>query len=137
MGRISQNMEEIPEGEWYVLGTKPKLRRYLASRLIMRLSGSARLLAMTWQLSEFDNEDGVTTMLQKLSKSPLVRKTLPNAASIMAQYFEFRRLQGENISAFLIRENLHFEEFRECLIRLREEQNGVDYALHNFGLPTT
>eukprot|EP00434_Breviolum_minutum_P013481 symbB.v1.2.011883.t2/scaffold806.1/size231046/10 len=103
----------LKEVQWYVLGTKPKLRRYLASRLIMRLSGSARLLAMTWQLSEFDNEDGVTTMLQKLSKSPLVRKTLPNAASIMAQYFEFRRLQGENISAFLIRENLHFEEFRE------------------------
>ncbi len=127
----------LKEVQWYVLGTKPKLRRYLASRLIMRLSGSARLLAMTWQLSEFDNEAGVTTMLQKLSKSPLVRKTLPNAASIMAQYFEFRRLQGENISAFLIRENLHFEEFRECLIRLREEQNGVDYALHNFGLPSS
>ena len=126
----------LKEVQWYVLGTKPKLRRYLASRLIMRLSGSARLLAMTWQLSEFDHENGVTTMLMKLSKSPLVRKTLPNAASIMAQYFEFRRQQGENISAFLIRENLHFEEFRECLIRLREEQSGVDYGINNFGLPT-
>ena len=119
-GEVSTPSWDGPAKTWrrYLKEVQPKLRRYLASRLIMRLSGSASLLPMTWQLSEFDHDDGVTTMLKKLSKPPLVRKTSPNAASIMAQYFEFRRLQGENISAFLIRENLHFEEFRECLIRL-------------------
>ena len=129
-------MEKVLEGStvvrpWYQAQTSSILGKSTHHEIVW-LSTSA---AMTWQPSEFDHEDGVTTMLKKLSKPPLVRKTLPNAASIMAQYFEFRRLQGENISAFLIRENLHFEEFRECLICLREEQSGVDYGVNNFGLP--
>ena len=125
----------LKEVQWLVLGTKPSLRRYLASRLISKLSGSARLLAMTWQLNEFNNVDGVKVFLSKLSRSPLVRKSLPNAASIMGQYFSFRRQRGEGIAHFLIREALHYEEFRECIIRLKEEQLGVDPERNGFGLP--
>ena len=126
----------VKEVQWYMLGTKPSLRPYLASRLITKLSGPARLLAMTWQLHEFSGHDGVRVLLSKLSKSPLVRKSLPNAASIMAQYFSFKRYRGEAISNFLIREALHYEEFRECLIRLKEEKSGVDPERDGFGLPT-
>jgi|OrbCmetagenome_4_1107370.scaffolds.fasta_scaffold35473_2 hypothetical protein len=126
----------VKEVQWYMLGTKPSLRPYLASRLITKLSGPARLLAMTWQLQEFNGPDGVRVLLSKLSKSPLVRKSLPNAASIMAQYFSFKRYRGEAIANFLIREALHYEEFRECLIRLKEEKNGVDPERDGFGLPT-
>ena len=125
----------MKEVQWYVLGTKPALRRFLASRLISKLSGSARLLAMTWQLSEFDNPNGVKVLLSKLQSSPLVRKSLPNAAAIMGQYFAFRRNRGENISGFLIREALHYEEFRECLIRLKEDQLGRGPEANGFGLP--
>ena len=102
----------VKEVQWYMLGTKPSLRPYLASRLITKLSGPARLLAMTWQLQEFNGPDGVRVLLSKLSKSPLVRKSLPNAASTMAQYFSFKRYRGEAIANFLIREALHYEEFR-------------------------
>eukprot|EP00435_Cladocopium_sp_Y103_P031540 s2774_g8.t1 len=126
----------VKEVQWYMLGTKPSLRPYLASRLITKLNGPARLLAMTWQLQEFNGPDGVRVLLSKLSKSPLVRKSLPNAASIMAQYFAFKRYRGEAISNFLIREALHYEEFRERLIRLKEEKSGVDPERDGFGLPT-
>ena len=125
----------VKEVQWYVLGTKPNVRRYLASRLISKLTGSARLLAMTWQLQDFNNVDGVKVMLTKLSQSPLVRKSLPNAASIMGQYFACRRGRQEPILNFLIREALHYEEFRECLIHLKEEQLGLGPERNGFGLP--
>lgn len=57
---------------WFVQSTKVNQRRHLATRLIARLTGSARLLAMSWQHSEFDSDRGVIVYLQKLAKSPLV-----------------------------------------------------------------
>ena len=116
----------VKEVQWFVLGTKPSLRRYLASRLITKLSGSARLLAMTWKLADFNGPNGVRILLQKLAQSPLVRKSLPNAASIMGQYFAFKRHRGEQISSFLI---------RECLVFLKEEQTGMGPEQNGFGIP--
>ena len=87
---------------------------------------------MTWQMSDFEGPNGVKIFLTKLSQSPLVRKSLPNAALLMSQYFAFKRNKGEAISNFLIREALHFEAFRECLIRLREEKEGFNPEADGF-----
>ena len=114
--------------------TKVGQRRHLATRLIARLSGSARLLAMSWPQSELDNDRGVLIFLRKLAASPLVRRSLPNAAATMSQYFGFRKRQNETISEFLVRETLSYEEFQEALIRLREERSGTDPSLQDFGL---
>ncbi|CAL1164199.1 unnamed protein product [Cladocopium goreaui] len=119
---------------WYVQATKVGQRRHLATRLIARLSGSARLLAMSWPQSELDNDRGVLIFLRKLAASPLVRRSLPNAAATMSQYFGFRKRQNETISEFLVRETLSYEEFQEALIRLREERSGTDPSLQDFGL---
>ena len=62
---------------WYVTGTAVERRRYCAGRL----RGPARLLAMCWTTMEFDHPNGVREVLQKLTASPLVRQTLPNAAA--------------------------------------------------------
>ena len=65
-------------------------------------------------------------LLRKLAQSPLVRRSLPNAAAIITQYFQFKRMPGEPIIAnFLVRETLGFEEFQEALLRLREELHGL------------
>ena len=82
----------------------------------------------------FDDDRGVLVYLQKLAKSPLVRRSLPNAAATMSQYFGFRKLPQETIASFLVRETLSYEEFQEALIRLREERSGVDPAQQDFGL---
>ena len=119
---------------WYVQATKVGQRRHLATRLIARLSGSARLLAISWPQSELDNDRGVLIFLRKLAASPLVRRSLPNAAATMSQYFGFRKRQNETISEFLVRETLSYEEFQEALIRLREERSGTDPSLQDFGL---
>ena len=124
------------EVAWYVQGTKHTQRRYLATRLIGRLTGSARLLAMSWPQAEFDNDLGVLIFLRKLAQSPLVRRSLPNAAAIMSQYFQFRRQPGEPITNFLVRETLGFEEFNEALVRLREERQGLTIDKQLFGLET-
>ena len=124
------------EVAWYVQGTKHTQRRYLATRLIGRLTGSARLLAMSWPQGEFDNDLGVLIYLRKLAQSPLVRRSLPNAAAIMSQYFQFRRQPGEAITTFLVRETLGFEEFNEALVRLREERQGLTMDKQLFGLET-
>ncbi|OLP88348.1 hypothetical protein AK812_SmicGene30332 [Symbiodinium microadriaticum] len=101
-----------------------------------RLTGAARLLAMSWPQAEFDNDLGVLIYLRKLAQSPLVRRSLPNAAAIMSQYFQFRRQPGEAITTFLVRETLGFEEFNEALVRLREERQGLTMDKQLFGLET-
>ena len=123
------------EVAWFVASTPTKKRRYVASKLISRLSGPARLLAMSWSRTEFDSPDGTLNLLKKLAGSPLVRKTLPNTAAILQQYLGFRRQSGESMANFLVRETLGYEEFSEALIRLWEEQTGIDPAERNFGLP--
>ena len=107
----------------------------MASKLISRLQGPARLLAMSWNRGEFDTDGGTLIFLRKLASSPLVRRSLPNAAAILQQYLGFKRKPGESMSSFLVRETLGFEEFAEALLRLWEEKNGVDQSQSNFGLP--
>ena len=87
-----------------VRGNKQSMRKYLATRLISKLTGTARLLAMSWSQAEFDTEDGVTKYLRKLAQSPLVRRSMPNAAAIMSQYFSFKRYNNEKVADFLVRE---------------------------------
>ena len=123
------------EVAWFVSSTPVEKRRYAASKLIGRLQGPARLLAMSWQRSEFDSQDGTAIYLRKLACSPLVRQTLPNTAAILQQYLGFRRRQGESMSNFLVRETLGYEEFAEALQRLWEEKQGVDPSQVNYGLP--
>ena len=123
------------EVAWFVTSTPVHKRRYVASKLIGRLQGPARLLAMSWNRLEFDSQEGTLLFLRKLAASPLVRRTLPNTAAILQQYLAFRRRPGESMASFLVRETLGFEEFTEALNRLWEEQTGVDQAQLSFGLP--
>lgn len=41
---------------------------------------------MSWPQQEFAGKNGVSTLLQRLSQSPLVRKNLPNTQAILNQY---------------------------------------------------
>ena len=123
------------EVAWYVSSTPVNKRRYVASKLISQLQGTARLLAMSWNRSEFASNGGTLVLLRKLAASPLVRQTLPNTAAILQQYLSFKRRPGESMANFLVRETLGYEEFAEALQRLWEERNGVDPSEMNFGLP--
>ena len=125
------------EVSWWVQATPIGKRRYCASKLISKLTGPARLLAMSWSVSKgtFDDPDGTRLLLQRLSASPLVRKTLPNAAAICQQYFSFKRSPQESIGNFLVRETLVHEEFVEAIIRLHEEKLGIAQDQRDFGLP--
>ena len=85
----------------------------MATKLLSRLTGSARLLAMSWTDMALDDYNGTKTLLQRLAVSPLVRKSLPNASAIWAQHFDFRRKVNEPMTTFLVRESLGFTEFVE------------------------
>ena len=124
------------EVAWFVQSTAIHKRRYCASRLLSRLSGSARLLAMSWPRTEFDSPNGCKVFLQRLAASPLVRQNLPNAAAICQQYFAFKRHDRESIGSFLVRETLVHEEFVEALIRLHEDKLGLSQEDRDYGLPT-
>ena len=65
------------EVAWYVRGTVQEKRKYCATKLISRLTGPARLLAMSWKTAEFDTPASTQLLLQNLSTSPLVRQALP------------------------------------------------------------
>ena len=116
-------------------GTKANQRQYAAAKLITRLTGAARLLSMSWHNRDFMGEQGVSKMLRCFASSPLVRRSLPNAASTMSEYFSFRRRPNEPISQFLVREALGFEEFQEALLQLKEERDGLDPSQRQFDLP--
>ena len=90
---------------------------------------------MSWRQRDFEGEQGVAKMLQCFAASPLVRRSLPNAASTMSEYFSFRRKVNEPIAQFLVREALGFEEFQEALIQLKEERDGRDPSQRAFDLP--
>ena len=112
------------EVTWYAMGCKPSVRKYIAPRLITKLTGPARLLAMGWSQQDFQGIEGLKLFIGKLAASPLVRRKLPNTAAVMNQYFQFRRHQNESISNFLVRESLHYEEFVEALLLLKDEKEG-------------
>ena len=120
---------------WYLSGTKSSQRKYVAAKLISRLSGAARLLSMSWHQRDFEGEEGVQVMLRRFASSPLVRRSLPNAAATMSSYFMFQRRPGESIAQFLARETLGFEEFQEALLQLKEEKDGISPADRLFELP--
>ena len=80
---------------------------------------------MGWSQQDFQGVDAINQYLKKLSKSPLVRRKLPNTAAVMQQYFGFRREPAETIPHFLVRESLHFEEFVEALHLLKQEKDGT------------
>ena len=119
------------EVSWFVSGTKADQRQYAAAKSITRLSGPARLLSMSWRQCE----RGVAKMLQCFAASPLLRRSRPNAASTMSEYFSFRRKVNEPIAQFLVREALGFEEFQEALLQLKEEREGRDPSQRAFDLP--
>ena len=93
---------------WYIMGTKKSNRPFLAPRLISKLSGPARLLAMSWNQLDFKGKDSVKTLMNRLAESPLVRKNLPNTSAVMNQYFQYKRFPNESIANYLVRESLYF-----------------------------
>ena len=108
------------EVAWYVLGTKKNQRALIGPRLVSKLTGPARLLAMSWNRTDIAGSNGVQSMMKKLEASPLVRRKLHNTAAVMQQYFTYKRIQGESVSAYLVRETLFFEEFLESLMDLKD-----------------
>ncbi|CAK9044917.1 unnamed protein product, partial [Durusdinium trenchii] len=120
---------------WYFRATPVSKRRYVATKLLAKLSEAARLLAMSWSDMSLDDYNGTKTLLQRLASSPLVRQSIPNASAICAQYFEFKRGAHEPTTAFLVRESLGFAEFVESLVRLAEQKRGIRPEDGDFGLP--
>ena len=111
------------EVTWYAQGTKKMERIYLAPRLRQKLTGAARLLAMSWK-EDFSGPTGLLDYMKKLAKSPLARRPVPNANATLNAYFGFRRQQGEAINSFLVRELLTYEEFYEALLTLNGQKDG-------------
>ena len=116
-------------------GTKSNQRRYVAAKLVSKFTGPVRLFSILWHRSDFDWKEGVTVMLQRLAAFPLVRRSLPNAAAIINEYFNFRRKPGESISQILVRETLGFEEFQEALLELKDDRDGISPSQRTFDLP--
>ena len=90
---------------------------------------------MSWTDADFDKKAGTKEYLRRLATSPLVRQSLPNAAAICQQYFNFKRTPGEPMHSFLVREALGYSEFVEAIIRLYEEKHGIRQEDRDFGLP--
>ena len=82
-------------------------------------------MAMSWSHLDIAGPDGVKNVLKRLEASPLVRKKIPNSAATMTQYFGYRRHNGENINAYLVRESLFYEEFVESLMELKGTQTDI------------
>ena len=112
------------EVAWFSMATKKEARKFIAPKLVTRLTGPARLLAMGWNQQDLEGKGGLQIYMAKLSESPLVRRKLPNTAAVMQQYFSFKRHGHEAIANFLVREALHFEEFVEALHLLKDEKDG-------------
>eukprot|EP00434_Breviolum_minutum_P027979 symbB.v1.2.024754.t1/scaffold2367.1/size81165/7 len=74
---------------WYVRSTAISKRRCCALKLIGRLTGPARLLAMSWGHMDFDNKGGTKELLRRLAASPVDRQVNIEVQQSARPYFCF------------------------------------------------
>ena len=86
LGWDSSDLEEVPPRGGMVgeVHTNFQTTVLCAHRLVQRLTGPARLLAMSWPSVSFDHANGAKEYLRRLAASPLVWQSLPNTAAIYA-----------------------------------------------------
>ena len=121
------------EVAWYVQSTAPHKRRHCASRLMGKLTGPARLLAMSWSqvgLRHRGRHQATSSTLgcQSLGAEVASQRCghLPAVLCLLARS---ARIHGK----FLGSRDLGLE----ALIRLHEEKLGLSQADRDFGLPST
>ena len=104
-------------------GTKADERSLVVSRLLPGLQGPAREVVVKWDAAEFQVANGCEIFLDKLARSPLVRRAIPDANAMLDKYLgELKRRGGESMAAFLVREDTVHENFVEALERLVEQR---------------
>ena len=106
---------------WYVRRLKVEDRKVAAARLVGNLHEGARDVAIKWDPSHFEKEDGAQKLLDKFKKTPLVRQTLPSAVSSFNRYFELQRRLGTSMGRFLVLEGKLHDEFRQAVDTLYDE----------------
>ena len=105
---------------------------FCAHRLVSRLQGPSRLLAMAWPDAAFDNADGVTRMFSvDLPRVPLFVRTCPMLRLFVSSTSPSRRTWPNLRRAILVRESLSFAEFGEAITRLHEEKMGIRWAFNS------
>ena len=85
--------------EWCVSGTRLADRRYIVGRLLPKLTGPAGILVSKWRAKDFENDNGAGTFLDRLGRTPLVRRALPDANAAMDRFLgDLARRPGETVS---------------------------------------
>ena len=71
---------------------------------------------------EYDNERGLSKLLDVLRASPLQRLAVPDSFNRLEKWSNLRRLPGESVPQLLVREEELFTELQQGLQRARTER---------------
>ena len=75
---------------------------------------------------KFTTADSVRKLLTYLEKSPLGRMPVPDAGIKMGTYYrKLQRRRGETVGAFLVREDHAYDEMKNALEKLVDQQVGA------------
>ena len=134
-GRPDSFNHYIQEVKWFLAATKQADRPYAAARLIRRMLDSdyPALKTLMYKLdpSDFEDEQGITRLVQFLENSPMNRQPLPDAGAKLNQYYRrLNRKPNESIPQFLVREDHAYDGMWRALQRLLREK-ALDFSKYD------
>ena len=116
--------------KWHFNGLKKNDRPMAASRLARRLlssdNASVRRLIMKLDPDKFTSVAAVRKLLTYLENSPLGQMPVPDAGVKMGTYYrKLQRRRGETVGAFLVRKDHAYDEMKNALEKLVDQQLGA------------
>ena len=87
----------------------------MTARIWPGLSGPAKRLVQNFKPGEFETENGLERFLKILKDSPLGKLALPDTFRRIDDYLEVKRMPGEPMSCYIVREEEAFEDLEELL----------------------
>ena len=107
---------------WYERSLKETERKLAASRIWQKLTGAAKSVVRHLDPGDFDDQNGLTKLLNVLRESPLQKLPVPDSFSRLERWSQLRRGPHETIPQLLVREEDLFVELQQALKRARAER---------------
>ena len=106
---------------WFEKSLKETEKKAAASKVWARLAGPAKSVVKHLNPDDYENESGLTRLVEVLRNSPLQQLPVPDLFKRLDQWHQLRRHGAESIPQYLVREEDVFTQVQDALKRARRE----------------
>eukprot|EP00435_Cladocopium_sp_Y103_P026365 s1426_g6.t1 len=108
---------------WFEKSLKETEKKAAASKVWARLVGPAKSVVKHLNPDEYENETGLSRLVEVLRNSPLQQLPVPDLFKRLDQWHQLSRQGAETIPQYLVREEDVFTQVQDALKRARLENN--------------